>query len=406
MTRERLVRAALSIPRRVLLPEGVLLGLLLALPLLPSAAPFVEGRAMAVLLVVGLAGAALGWRFARGRLVHGLMVLGAATALPLLPADGPAATLGTLLVPLNLAAIALLPDRGILTRGGLLRTGAIAIQVLLVGGLAGAAPTGSGGLARMTLPGLGMEVDPVLVVHGTALAAAALLALGRGTASARGSLWAIAAALAAPAGAPGGPAWALAAGGALLVVAAVEDAYALAYRDALTGLPSRRALDELPDRTARRFTVAMVDVDHFKPFNDRHGHDVGDQVLRLVATKLKEAGGGARAFRYGGEEFTLVFRGRSLEEARPWLDDVRESIADASFGVRGRDRPANGRSKRSLRLLRGRGPLKQLKVTVSIGAAERGDRSTPPGDVLKAADAALYRAKKAGRNRVAVAGSR
>jgi GGDEF domain-containing protein len=83
----------------------------------------------------------------------------------------------------------------------------------------------------------------------------------------------------------------------------------------------------------------MADVDHFKRFNDRYGHDVGDQVLKMLAAWLAKAGGGGKAFRYGGEEFTLIFAGKTAEEATPQLEPEREAIAASEFTVRGKDRP-------------------------------------------------------------------
>ena len=85
------------------------------------------------------------------------------------------------------------------------------------------------------------------------------------------------------------------------------DSYFLAYRDELTGLASRRALYNLVLSLGRKYSVAMLDIDHFKKFNDTYGHDVGDQVLRLVAAKMARVSGGGKVFRYGGEEFTIVF---------------------------------------------------------------------------------------------------
>ena len=401
MTGAGLARATLSVPRRLLVPEGIVLGALLALPWIPAVEALLLARGPQILAAVLLAGVALGWRFARGRVIHGLLVLTAAAALPLLEGHGVAAGVGALLVPLSMAVIALLPDRGILTRGGLIRTATLTAQAAAVAALALLVPAGAADpLATVVLPGLATPVDTAFVAYGAALVATGLLAAATGAAPARGSFWATLGALAAHLGAAGGSTYVLAAAGSILIVATLEDAYALAYRDALTGLPSRRALDELLERTGRRFTVAMVDVDHFKAFNDRHGHDVGDQVLRLVATKLRQTGGGARAFRYGGEEFTLVFRGRAVEDVRPHLDAVREAIAASEFVVRSADRP----KKKPRRILPARRPLKKLKVTVSIGAAERRDRSRPATEAVAAADAALYRAKDAGRNRV-VAGA-
>ena len=124
----------------------------------------------------------------------------------------------------------------------------------------------------------------------------------------------------------------------LMIAAAVaHEAYQMAFRDELTGLPGRRALNERMQRLGRNYVLAMSDVDHFKKFNDTHGHDVGDQVLRLVASKLSKIGGGGRAYRYGGEEFALVFAGKTLEECMPHLEVIRESIATYNIQLRNQD---------------------------------------------------------------------
>ncbi len=182
----------------------------------------------------------------------------------------------------------------------------------------------------------------------------------------------------------------------LMIAAAVaHEAYQMAFRDELTGLPGRRALNERMQRLGRNYVLAMSDVDHFKKFNDTHGHDVGDQVLRLVASKLSKISGGGRAYRYGGEEFALVFAGKTLEECMPHLEVIRESIASYSIQLRNQEnRPQDdlqGRQRRS-----GAG-ASAVSVTVSIGVAERVEQRTPE-EVLKSADQALYSAKGAGRN--------
>ena len=163
----------------------------------------------------------------------------------------------------------------------------------------------------------------------------------------------------------------------------------------------RRALNERLQRLGRSYVIAMADVDHFKKFNDTHGHDVGDQVLRLVASKLSKIGGGGRAYRYGGEEFALVFAGKTLEECMPHLEVIRESIATYNIQLRNQDsRPQDdqqGRQKRA-----GSGAT-SVSVTVSIGVAERQEQRTPE-KVLKSADEALYSAKGAGRNCVVAFG--
>ena len=96
----------------------------------------------------------------------------------------------------------------------------------------------------------------------------------------------------------------MSAAGVILIVALLAESHRLAFRDTLTGLPGRRALEERLRSLGGRYAVAMVDVDHFKKFNDTHGHDIGDQVLKLVGARLAEVGGGGIAFRYGGEEFS------------------------------------------------------------------------------------------------------
>jgi GGDEF domain-containing protein len=143
----------------------------------------------------------------------------------------------------------------------------------------------------------------------------------------------------------------------------------------------------------------MVDVDHFKAFNDMHGHDIGDQVLRLVAARLAEVeAAGGHAFRYGGEEFTVLLPGRPLDECMPFLEKLRASVESYPMALRGEDRPQDMKEGAKRRTTV-RGP-KAVSVTVSIGAASPGKKTGGPADVLKLADEALYRAKKAGRNRV------
>ncbi|KAF2389708.1 MULTISPECIES: GGDEF domain-containing protein [Pseudomonas] len=187
----------------------------------------------------------------------------------------------------------------------------------------------------------------------------------------------------------------------LMIAAAVaHEAYQMAFRDELTGLPGRRALNERMQRLGRNYVLAMSDVDHFKKFNDTHGHDVGDQVLRLVASKLSKISGGGRAYRYGGEEFALVFAGKTLEECMPHLEVIRESIASYNIQLRNPDRPQDDQQGRQRRA---GSAASSVSVTVSIGVAERLEQRTPE-QVLKSADEALYSAKGAGRNCVVAFG--
>jgi GGDEF domain-containing protein len=111
-----------------------------------------------------------------------------------------------------------------------------------------------------------------------------------------------------------------AAAGVMLIVAMLQESHRLAFNDELTGLPGRRALQEAMAGLGPRYSLAMADVDHFKSFNDTHGHDIGDQVLKLVAARLAQVQGGGRAFRYGGEEFTVLFRTCRWRRAAPGSD--------------------------------------------------------------------------------------
>jgi diguanylate cyclase (GGDEF)-like protein len=190
----------------------------------------------------------------------------------------------------------------------------------------------------------------------------------------------------------------------ILVIAVIQDSHNMAFRDDLTKIPSRRALNELLPCLGNRYAIAMVDVDHFKGFNDEYGHDVGDQVLKLIASKLMGVTGRGRAFRYGGEEFTIIFPGKGVEDAAPHLEDLRKTIADYQMYLRDSDRPkddSHGKSRRS-----GRKSDRTVSVTVSIGLAEADSRCRSPHDVIKSADEALYKAKRRGRNQVCQAGGR
>jgi GGDEF domain-containing protein len=189
----------------------------------------------------------------------------------------------------------------------------------------------------------------------------------------------------------------LAFGGVMLAVGVLQDAFRLAFRDELTGLSNRRALNERLLALGDRYVIAMVDVDHFKQFNDRWGHDVGDQVLKMVAAHLERVGGG-RGYRYGGEEFALVFGGRSVREVMPHLEEVRTEIEKYALAIRAPNRPKDAQDARRAR--NARGTRQTVSVTVSIGVAEPGERHVSAEAVLRAADAALYRAKEKGRNRV------
>ena len=205
--------------------------------------------------------------------------------------------------------------------------------------------------------------------------------------------------------------------GLILLSSIIENSYLLAYHDELTALPSRRAFNDALLRLEAPYAIAVVDIDHFKKFNDSFGHDTGDQVLRMVGTRLSEVTGNGQAYRVGGEEFCILFRDKSMKEALPHLEVLRLAIQDSVFHLRGlperrsmsrgTDR-RNQRGQRAARSERLRRALaepstQEFSVTVSVGVAEPSPGAKEVEQVMQAADKALYRAKRAGRNRVEMA---
>jgi diguanylate cyclase (GGDEF)-like protein len=309
------------------------------------------------------------------------------------------------LVPAALAALAWLEERGVANVHGAIRAAAIAGAAALVAWIARSGRAAAVDWAYAPLASLPwLPATPIpqlgLAAIAASLAAACAAAYFRRSPVETGLAWAIVAfalgahAIRTPLAFP---AFVVAAA-AMLIVAVLRDSHRMAFRDELTGLPGRRALDERLKATGRTYAVAMVDVDHFKKFNDTHGHDVGDQVLKLVASRLAGVGGGGIAFRYGGEEFTILFAGKDADEALPHLEQLRADIAGYRMALRASDRPRRSRSGKRRR--GAAGGTKNLSVTVSIGVAGRTPRHGGPDAVIKAADRALYRAKRAGRNRV------
>jgi len=162
----------------------------------------------------------------------------------------------------------------------------------------------------------------------------------------------------------------------------------LSRRESLTGCFNRRAFYELFPREVERarrlgqgVAVVFLDIDHFKNINDRHGHEAGDRVLQQLAARLR---GIIREtdllFRWGGEEFVILLPHTGVDEAAALGERIRAAVADRPF--------AAGDSHHT------------VAVTVSVGVAGTGEGPANPDALLARADAACYRAKEAGRNRV------
>ncbi|WHR53787.1 GGDEF domain-containing protein [Vibrio furnissii] len=189
--------------------------------------------------------------------------------------------------------------------------------------------------------------------------------------------------------------------GVLLILYLLSASYEMAFNDRLTQLPGRHALELDMRHLGRKFTVAMVDVDHFKSFNDSYGHETGDDVLKLVAARLRMVQGRAKVYRYGGEEFTVLFKGKTAEQAMDYLELLRADIEAYDLVIRNLEsRPKNDKDGAKQRSDSKR---MSVNITVSIGLCDS-TLQRDPNEALKFADQALYAAKKAGRNCVKNAG--
>ena len=391
----------MNILRPAWLPAGIVGVTALAASLLTLPPTLADLRTLGPYAVLATA-AGFAWWFNRGRsFVIAASLFGAFAAMHVFPGKG-TYTLLTLLVPLNALLAMVFAERGARHGAGWRWLALLAVEAVLVAWI-GRGPFSGGGEA---LQHWALRSPPTPLV-GRLLFAAAFAAalcwrawpdftpLQVGNAGALAAFF-----IAAEWGhMPNIFAAFMAAAGAILIGALLQESHRLAFRDELTALPGRRALDERLRSLPGRYVVAMVDVDHFKKFNDTHGHAIGDQVLKLVGARLAEVGGSGIAYRYGGEEFSVLFPHSELAEASPHLEALRRSIETYRMAVRSDTRPkkADIGAKQ-----RGEGaPAKTLSVTVSIGYAEPdGAALRTPAQVVKAADEALYRAKQAGRNRV------
>ncbi|MCX5876177.1 MAG: GGDEF domain-containing protein [Deltaproteobacteria bacterium] len=394
-----------------LAPGGLLLVAALASLQHDGLAQWLFGITWILPPALGLVAVFLGWRFNRSRLLFGTLVV--LMADQLLRRYGGVAQIDQLLaryvfqmallaLPLNLLLFSFWRERGIVTGQGLRRFAFIFFQPLLLAALFGV----RGPLIVRQLEGMTISLPLVGTLFSPALVICIVAGLGLSFRFWRnrdlldhGFFWAMLCALLAVLAAnPARQAFLFSLAALILIVSAIEAAHRMAFRDELTTLPARRALNEALLKLSNTYTVAMVDIDFFKKFNDRYGHDVGDQVLAMVATLLGKVGGGGRPFRYGGEEFTILFPGKELKEAQPHLEALRQAVAEAGFKVRSASRAGKNSDSRK----KSGDSAKKVSLTISIGMAQRDTTRKTPQAVIKAADQALYRAKEGGRNRVSI----
>jgi diguanylate cyclase (GGDEF)-like protein len=401
------------------------------------------------------AGILLGWRFHSSRILFALCTLFLAQRALEFFSSGRIVSAGpgrialeavAFLVPVNFIVFSVFRERGlvfpaIVPRLALLFFESVFVAVICrPGEIVGPAILHSRFLGRLSwtpLPALG------LLAFASALGVLLVRLLLYRKPTESGLLWSLLATfLSFQVGAVGPAATAyLATAGLILISSIIENSYFLAYHDELTTLPARRAFNDALLRLEEPYAIAVVDIDHFKKFNDTYGHETGDQVLRMVAAKLAGVTGGGRAYRVGGEEFSILFPGKSAKDSMPHLELLRSVIEVATFRVRGeqerrgtarrQNSPPDSRSqdvrngesqnlrnpdRRAVeRRVRSRRPPaarkktppaiieagnQDISVTVSIGAAEPTARFRSVEQVIQSADQALYRAKQSGRNRV------
>ena len=360
--------------------------------------------------VVLASGLLLGWRFNRSRLLLTLLILALAQQRLLVLLPPPIATFSlaaiSILLPLNLLWLAFSGERHLLSVASAMRLIFLALQGALIGlayhfyaqpcwALLRSNPFRSPIFSYVPQLPLGTLLPLSTAVFSATFLCFILALVWRPTLERGAQVGMLLSVFLAQRSTGDEAVFYSATAALILIIALLEASHSMAFRDELTGLGSRRSLNEYLHRLAGGYTLAMVDIDHFKRVNDNHGHDTGDQVLKMVSSCLAQVKGGGKAFRYGGEEFTIVFTGKELDQTLPYLETLRMNIANATFSLRSKPRP-----KKKPKTTSQRAKTPTLKVTVSMGVAEHWGRKQNADQVIKEADTALYRAKHGGRNQI------
>lgn len=177
-----------------------------------------------------------------------------------------------------------------------------------------------------------------------------------------------------------------------VLLALLQTSHTMAFLDELTNIPGRRALmSTLQQLENQNYTFAMIDIDFFKRLNDSYGHEVGDQGLRMISARLTQNAHAGHLFRYGGEEFVLLYPHKRLEEVLDEIEETRELISTSDFLLRPKKRTHLGNLEKYPYMA-------SIKITLSVGVSEKTDNETGE-DVMNIADQALYKAKQTGRNK-------
>jgi diguanylate cyclase (GGDEF)-like protein len=403
------LRALTAFGRQFVLPNGIILMIAFGVQRL-SVILLSEQNAEMAVFVIGAAALALAWRFHLPRMALALTTvvvimfgsLAASTAESSIA--GCALSVIAFAAPINIAFLLLIEDANFDLESFGWWAGVLSIEALLIYAIARTEATTLASWLRTSVLNAGpfsVLFTPIALV--TLLALATLVAnffINRKPADAA-LFWATLSLALALAPRTSGPESLYFVAAAFIVGSGIlEGSYSVAYNDELTGIPGRRAYNRLASHLSGHYAIAVLDIDHFKQFNDTYGHDVGDQVLRMVANKLADVTGAGKAFRLGGEEFGIVFPYASAASAFDHLDILREDIELSPFIVRGPDRSQRQRpERRKVQERRVRRESIETRVTVSIGVADT-DCADDHESIMQCADRALYQAKSDGRNRV------
>jgi diguanylate cyclase (GGDEF)-like protein len=395
-----------------IMPGGFLL--LLALGFLrPRGLPGWLQPLVGVFPLITLAfGLLFGWLFDRSRIVLAMLMLALADRSLWLFGSGDAATTDVdrivfqavaFLLPLNLLALSLITEDSLLTPRSGIRAALVLLQPLLVAGLCRAGPSEFAAALEFayvdpTLTAWTPIAQPALLASGTAVALQASRFVVRRNAIESGFVWAVLAVFVALQGTKYGwkPTNFFATAGLILVMTLLEASYKAAYVDEATGMPGRQAFDTALKGLGRRYSVAVIEIDQIKSYNNAHGQIVGGQILRLVAATISGLSVGGRVYHHAGDNFAALFPGKPSGDTLADLERIRKAVETLDLVLRGRDQVRKRRDRRN----GANSALEELPVTISIGVAERNDAAIQPDAVIKTAYRALYQAKLEGGNLV------
>jgi diguanylate cyclase (GGDEF)-like protein len=393
----------------LLFPGGLIF--LIAIGFLrPQGLPLWLQQPIAALPYIVLAfGFIFGWYFSSSRMILSLLVLALADrALLLLPAVGvyqeiesqTIVAITAFLVPLNLLAFSILKEDSLSTFRGVMRVVLVLAQPFLLLWLC--LPDQqvlASSFTREYIPSRYMEWTPVPQPALVAFAIAGLLhvirfALNRDPLEG-GAIWALCAIFVAYHTSRYGwqPTNFFMIAGLILFITLLQSFYRQTYRDELTGIPGRLAYDEAIGQLGKRFSVAVIGIDQLTQYANIHGKSVSVQVLKLAAPRIQAACSDGQIFRTTGEEFTVLFPGKSVTDTMGTLDIVRKSVEAIGLFLRGRDRVWEQRGTQEAG-----SRDRALPITLSIGVGEKLTDSSTLTLVIKSAYRGLYEAKGIGGN--------